>query len=130
MIVWEIKFDITWNARILFEKKESFISGAKTNGIDSKKQAGEIKRVYKFFIKNLNRIVLAIPTIQEETNRFISKFFEPILTLFVSIRKVWNSNEIRISILDIFEKEILPTITYVTLVMKDKRNIIGIKIIL
>tara|TARA_S200000501_G_scaffold23898_2_gene20690 strand:- start:10632 stop:10856 length:225 start_codon:yes stop_codon:yes gene_type:complete len=74
--------------------------------------------------------VLAIPTIQEETNRFISKFFEPILTLFVSIRKVWNSNEIRISILDIFEKEILPTITYVTLVMKDKRNIIGIKIIL
>ena len=86
--------------------------------------------MYKFFIKNLNRIVLAIPTIQEETNRFISKFFEPILTLFVSIRKVWNSNEIRISILDIFEKEILPTITYVTLVMKDKRNIIGIKIIL
>ena len=122
--------DITWNARILFEKKEPFDSGAKTNGIDSKKQAGEIKRVYKFFIKNLNRIVLAIPTIQEETNRFISKFFESILTLSVSIRKVWNSNEIRISILDIFEKEILPAITYITLVMKDKRNIIGIKIIL
>lgn len=122
--------DITWNARILFEKKEPFVSGAKTNGIDSKKQAGEIKRVYKFFIKNLNRIVLAIPTIQEETNRFISKFFESILTLSVSIRKVWNSNEIRISILDIFEKEILPAITYITLVMKDKRNIIGIKIIL
>lgn len=122
--------DITWNARILFEKKEPFISGAKTNGIDSKKQAGEIKRVYKFFIKNLNRIVLAIPTIQEETNRFISKFFESILTLSVSIRNVWNSNEIRISILDIFEKEILPAITYITLVMKDKRNIIGIKIIL
>tara|TARA_B100001939_G_scaffold140039_1_gene121235 strand:+ start:639 stop:863 length:225 start_codon:yes stop_codon:yes gene_type:complete len=74
--------------------------------------------------------VLAIPTIQEETNRFISKFFESILTLSVSIRKVWNSNEIRISILDIFEKEILPAITYITLVMKDKRNIIGIKIIL
>ena len=122
--------DITWNARILFEKKEPFVSGAKTNGIDSKKQAGEIKRVYKFFIKNLNRIVLAIPTIQEETNRFISKFFESILTLSVSIRKVWNSNEIRISILDIFEKEILPAITYITLVMKDRRNIIGIKIIL
>tara|TARA_B000000557_G_scaffold164514_1_gene133612 strand:- start:8539 stop:8910 length:372 start_codon:yes stop_codon:yes gene_type:complete len=122
--------DITWNARILFEKKEPFVSGAKTNGIDSKKQAGEIKRVYKFFIKNLNRIVLAIPTIQEETNRFISKFFESILTLSVSIRNVWNSNEIRISILDIFEKEILPAITYITLVMKDKRNIIGIKIIL
>ena len=122
--------DITWNARILFEKKEPFVSGAKTNGIDSKKQAGEIKRVYKFFIKNLNRIVLVIPTIQEETNRFISKFFESILTLSVSIRKVWNSNEIRISILDIFEKEILPAITYITLVMKDKRNIIGIKIIL
>tara|TARA_B100002019_G_scaffold4169_1_gene3495 strand:- start:23 stop:394 length:372 start_codon:yes stop_codon:yes gene_type:complete len=122
--------DITWNARILFEKKEPFVSGAKTNGIDSKKQAGEIKRVYKFFIKNLNRIVLAIPTIQEETNRFISKFFESILTLSVSIRNVWNSNEIRISILDIFEKEILPAITYITLVMKDKRKIIGIKIIL
>jgi len=122
--------DRTWNARILFEKKEPFVSGAKTNGIDSKKQAGEIKRVYKFFIKNLNRIVLAIPTIQEETNRFISKFFESILTLSVSIRNVWNSNEIRISILDIFEKEILPAITYVTLVMEDKRNIIGIKIIL
>ena len=122
--------DITWNARILFEKKEPFVSGAKTNGIDSKKQAGEIKRVYKFFIKNLNRIVLVIPTIQEETNRFISKFFESILTLSVSIRNVWNSNEIRISILDIFEKEILPAITYITLVMKDKRNIIGIKIIL
>lgn len=122
--------DITWNARILFENKEPFVSGAKTNGIDSKKQAGEIKRVYKFFIKNLNRIVLAIPTIQEETNRFISKFFESILTLSVSIRNVWNSNEIRISILDIFEKEILPAITYITLVMKDKRNIIGIKIIL
>jgi hypothetical protein len=124
-----MKLDRTWNARILFENKEPWVSGAKTNGIDSKKQAGEIKRVYKFFIKNLKRIMLTIPTIQDETNKFISNVFESMLTLLVRIRKVWNSNETKIRILDSFEKKILPAITYVTLVIKDKRNMVGIKII-
>ena len=128
-IVCEIKLDKTWNARILFENKEPCASGAKTNGIDNKKQAGEMKRVYKFLIKNLNRIMLTIPTIQDETNRFISNVFESMLTLLVKIRKVWKSNEAKIRILDSFEKKILPATTYITLVIKDKRNIVGIKII-
>jgi hypothetical protein len=129
-IVCEIKLDKTWNARILFENnKEPCASGAKTNGIDNKKQAGEMKRVYKFLIKNLKRIILTIPTIQDETNRFISNVFESILTLLVRIRKVWKSNDAKIRILDSFEKKILPATTYITLVIKDKRNIVGIKII-
>jgi len=128
-IVCEIKLDKTWNARILFENKEPCTSGAKTNGIDNKKQAGEMKRVYKFLIKNLNRIMLTIPTIQDETNRFISNVFESMLTLLVRIRKVWKSNDAKIRILDSFEKKILPAATYITLVIKDKRNIVGIKII-
>jgi hypothetical protein len=73
--------------------------------------------------------MLTIPTIQDETNKFISNVFESMLTLLVRIRKVWNSNETKIRILDSFEKKILPAITYVTLVIKDKRNIVGIKII-
>ena len=128
-IVCEMKLDKTWNARILFENKEPCVSGAKTNGIDNKKQAGEMKRVYKFFIKNLKRIILTIPTIQDETNRFISNVFESMLTLLVRIRKVWKSNEAKIRILDSLEKKILPATTYITLVIKDKRNIVGIKII-
>ena len=73
--------------------------------------------------------MLTIPTIQDETNRFISNVFESMLTLLVRIRKVWKSNDAKIRILDSFEKKILPAATYITLVIKDKRNIVGIKII-
>ena len=101
--VCDMKFDITWCIKILLLNTVDSKLPTKIIGTDKRKHAGDTKSVYKFLIYLLNTIMLKIPTIHDETNKFDSSVFDSIKILPFKIRNVCPSNAEISKILDIFE---------------------------
>ena len=120
--VCDMKFDITWSIKILLLNTVDSKLPTKIIGTDKRKHAGDTKSVYKFLIYLLNTIMLKIPTIHDETNKFDSSVFDSIKILPFKIRNVCPSNAKISKILDIFEEFRLPLMEYKILVINDNRN--------
>ena len=101
--VCDIKFDITWSIKILLLNTVDSKLPTKIIGTDKRKHAGDTKSVYRFLIYLLNTIMLKIPTIHDETNKFDSSVFDSIKILPFKIKNVCPSNAKISRILDIFE---------------------------
>ena len=101
--VCDMKFDITWSIKILLLNTVDSKLPSKIIGTDKRKHAGDTKSVYRFLIYLLNTIMLKIPTIHDETNKFDSSVFDSIKILPFKIRNVCPSNAKISKILDIFE---------------------------
>ena len=101
--VCDMKFDITWSIKILLLNTVDSKLPTKIIGTDKRKHAGDTKSVYRFLIYLLNTIMLKIPTIHDETNKFDSSVFDSIKILPFKIRNVCPSNAKISKILDIFE---------------------------